>query len=224
MFALLLDPLDFYNRFKPPEWPTYDVSVEAFLYVLVGLIVWTSILTFHDLNKRTHQGHLKPNMPLHEVCRWIARDSTWASDYPEQADQEWISNVDDELMSQVGLRGMAVFGQPNRSGQLRHGPYEKLPEEFLKSAQWDSSKLTSEEPPTHMWSSDNLSAAVYYRVMMDRNQVTNVWPKKPFLARLMRRSPIQRLGGYEQIFADQDSNYAKNAGFSNVPLEAILGH
>ena len=55
LFAALLDPLDFYNRFKQPEWPRYEVSLEAFFAVLAGLMLWTAFLTYHDIYTRSRK-------------------------------------------------------------------------------------------------------------------------------------------------------------------------
>jgi hypothetical protein len=60
VFALLMDPLDIYNRFLRKEtWPQFEPSVMWFWIVLSLSIVWTAILTFHELRMRTepHSGN-----------------------------------------------------------------------------------------------------------------------------------------------------------------------
>lgn len=53
VFALVLDPFDIYNRFKPDDWPRYGVSLEAFLLVSAALVLWASFLTYHELRLKT---------------------------------------------------------------------------------------------------------------------------------------------------------------------------
>lgn len=49
LFALLLDPFDIYNRYKPTAWPRYEIDPSYFWVVLGLLILWTAILTYHEL-------------------------------------------------------------------------------------------------------------------------------------------------------------------------------
>ena len=48
-FALLLDPLDLYGRFKSPTWPELDVPSSLGWGVLAFLVFWSAALTFHEV-------------------------------------------------------------------------------------------------------------------------------------------------------------------------------
>lgn len=85
--------------------------------------------------------------------------------------------------------------------------------------QWESNKLVSAEPPTHMWVS---GGPVYHDVHLDGRQVRRVWPRRSLWSKITGRSPIERIGDYSAIFEQQDGYYRERLGFTHLPLAAIL--
>lgn len=222
LFALLLDPLDIYNdRLRPQGWPEYNVSAGLFWGVLAALVVWTSFLTYHDLRKRVCNHSPEPGIPLYLACRWIARDSVWAANYNPALDESWVDRVDSELMSKVMMGRVELFGERYKRGSGARGPMQHIAPAFKEVAQWDSAKLVTEVPPTHMWAK---GGDIYYGVMIDEKQLKRVWPRKSIWDRIIGRSPVERVGGYSYggIFDKQDQLYRKKQGFTETPLEAIV--
>jgi hypothetical protein len=164
------------------------------------------------------QGTLNPDMPLHIACRWIARDSVWAETYSPVHDSQWVVEVDSELMSKVLMGRIELFGRRREVSQSK-GPMQHITPNDKSLVQWDSHKLVTTEPPTHMWIA---GGTVYYTVMLDSCQVKRVWPRKSLWSRIRRRSPIERIGDYSAIFAKQDSYYRENFGFTPTPMAALL--
>ena len=88
-------------------WGTLMLLVSVAAYVVA--IIWTG------QERATNAISLKPqpfpNMPLYKVCRYIARDSMWASRYAG-SDYEWITNLDRELQSKLSLGRISAFAIP----------------------------------------------------------------------------------------------------------------
>lgn len=156
-----------------------------------------------------------PNMPLHHVLRWIARDSVWASKY-RWPEEEWVQRVAAELLSKWYLGRFEMMGV-ERSGPS--GAINYLPPAMKGSTEFEVHKLCTSEPPFHMWSleakgSDGMPRR-FFQVRLDRREVTEVWPRRSLLNRLRRNSPVERTGDYKEIFRQQDEWYSKN--YEHVP-------
>ena len=197
------------------NWALGEEGMRAFF--LAFALIWT-FLWFHGVQKDIEQGSLDPDMPLHIACRWVARDSVWAAKYEQAFDHQWPNNVDDEVMSKLITGKIEMFGR-RRESNLGKGPMQYVTPNDKDKVQWDSSKLLTAEPPTHMWVT---GGPTYSMVKLDSRQVQRVWPRKTLWHRFSRRSPIERIGIYSEIFAKQDRYYQENFGFSPIPLAAIL--
>ena len=162
-------------------------------------------------------------MPLHQVCRYVARDSIWAANFPPTKDQNWVSEVYREILSKWQFGRFEMMGNHENFDGITQVvvPAMKGSTEF--NAHW----LVSDEPPTHVWSHKHRTSegqtTVYYRVHMDRKYIERTWPKRSLLSRILRRSPIERIGGYKDIFQKQDAYYREKNGFSPLSLKEILG-
>ena len=218
--AAISDPLHWLNALGittgNPDWiypPIWRQSV-CFTVCLLWLLVWyhRQRVTFEDRQQ-------DPTMPLYLVCRWIARDSVWAAKYDEARDGEWASRVDVELMGKVMQSRIELFGKRHECGNPA-GPMQPIPMTFKSKAQWDSNKLASQEPPTHMWQQ---GGDLYYNVCLDEKRVKQIWPRKGFMARLRRCSPIERTGDYSAIFAAQDAYYRDTEPALMNAFEQLFG-
>lgn len=187
---------------------------------LVLAFLWMFAWYFRQRSATEAQSSQRPNMPLHRACRWIARDSTWAASYPAEIDDAWVSRVDEELMSKVLMGELQIFGRLRPNNQAL-GPMQHVAEDYKSDAQWDSSKLATAEPPTHMWKS---GGPAYTSIMVDAARVRLLWPRRSWLSRRLGRSPIERIGGYNYggVFDQQDENFSKSHGFFATPLQAVL--
>lgn len=163
----------------------------------------------------------EPNMPLYLACRWIARDSVWAEKYHPSWDQDWAIRVDEELFGKIMQGRIEIFGRRHRRGSPT-GPMQHIAPAYKSEAQWDSSKLKTDEPPTHMWAQGGDS---YYNVCLDEARVKQIWPRRSWLARLRRRSPVERIGGknYSGTFPAQDIYYREKEPVVLNAFEQLFG-
>lgn len=58
--AILLNPFDFYNRLIMPHLPIawqkeYEMPSAVGILVLIGLLMWAGVCTYHELNQRKHR-------------------------------------------------------------------------------------------------------------------------------------------------------------------------
>jgi hypothetical protein len=226
--ALTLAAMSFVDPLKALEGLNVDVGYKwlitpderraLFLFLaFVWMLVWY-IRVRVRYDAVAHQP--TPDMPLHVACRWIARDSTWAESSSEQHDGEWVTLVKRELMSKVAMGRVELFGERRLAGGTT-SPLSHMVPAFKDVADWDAHKLATDEPPTHMYSMQG-GGDVYYRVLLDSNQVKRVWPQRSHWARWRKRSPIERIGekGYKALFASQDQEYRTN--FEKLPLAVLL--
>lgn len=203
------------NWIVSPAWRQFGLLVFAF--------AWLAVWYHRQRTKFEERQPPEPNMPLHQVCRWIARDSVWASQYAWPDDQ-WPLRVQAELFSRWQMGHIEMMGI-ERTGT---GATNYLPPAMKGSSEFEAHKLVLSEPPHDVWSEQVLSQdgipRVFYEVRLDQRDVLAVWPKKSVLDRLRGKSPIERLGDYGDIFRQQDEWYAGNLTIPATPLKWIIGH
>ena len=184
------------------QWILGEAAMRGiFLAVAFGWMFWW----FHSQRERYEENHPEPNMPFYQACRWIALHSTWAENYNSVHDDNWVANVDDEIMAKIATGRIQLFGKGARNKVINAGAMQPIPDDFTPTAQWESSKLVSDQPPVHMWQSPADGGRVFYNIMVDKRQIQRVWPKRSLLAKILRRSPLERIGNYKPIFEAQDS-------------------
>lgn len=222
--AAITDPLNAAKMIGLVDLETQWVLGElAMRYLFLAAAVIWAFAWYHGVNKRMERGASEPNMPLHQALRWIARDSVWASKY-HWSDDEWPQRVAAELFSkwQLGLFEMMGVEKTGPSGAMSY-----LPPSMKGSSEFETHKLCTPEPPTHIWdwvnvASDKLPRR-FFQVRLDRADVTRVWPRRSWLARMRHKSPIERIGDYAEIFRKQDEWYSKNyEQFPPTPLGWLL--
>lgn len=203
----------------PYEW-TITADERRALFLALAFM-WMFVWYYRQRTQFEDRQAPEPNMPLYLACRWIARDSEWAAQLHSSRDSEWVSLVDAALMTKAHDQSLALFGVPRNRG----GAAYRLPKEFIDAAQWKNHNLVSaDDPPTHMWAASKaqVEPSTYYDVRVDSREVRRIWPRRSVWARLMRRSPIERIGDYGPIFQRQDVAYRKRHGYFDAPLQAIL--
>ena len=167
-----------------------------------------------------------PNMPLHTAARYIARDSAWAASQPASLDSHWVEQVDRELVSKLLMGRLQAFGRFKPERDIAHNATDFIPSDFFKYAEWRCWDLVTPDPPTHVWRKDERGGGLYWNVMLDRDEVRRIWPKRSLWASFLKRSPVERLSagvkgeGYEEIFQQQDMNYKRLIEGAN-PLSAF---
>ena len=164
----------------------------------------------------------EPTIPLYLACRWIARDSVWAARLNPANDDHWAAMVDEAIMAKVMQGRIELFGKRRRNGAAVAEPMQHVAPAFKSEAQWDCSNLVTDNPPTHMWQA---GGDVYLDVHLDFERVKAVWPRKRVLDRLLKRSPIERIGGWDYggKFEKQDANYKKMTIRPLSGYEALFG-
>lgn len=221
--AAVSDPLHWANALGlsegNPDWiyPAIWRQSICFGLCLLWLLVWfhRQRIVFRDRQPQ------EPTMPLFLACRWIARDSVWAEKYDPALDDEWVGQVDEELMAKVLQGRIELFGKRHRHGNPSE-PMQHVAPAFKSEAQWNSHNLVSQEPPTHMWQQGGDS---YYDIHLDGERVKQLWPKRDLWARLFSRSPIERIGGrnYRGIFPQQDAYYRDKEPALMSAFEQLFG-
>lgn len=221
LFALILDPFDLYSRFKPNSWPSYNVNLDVFFWVLGGIVLWTAFLTYHELWSRSRRDYFEPDMPLHRALRWVARDSVWAAAYRGD-DREWVEAVKLEFLSRWHLGRFEMVGVDSAGT----GGSNYLPPAMKGSSDFNAHYMEGEEPPTHIWNAEYRTKdgrlRCFYNVCVDSRDIKATWPRRHLFARIARRSPIERLNKYDQIFVLQDRWYVDRRTLPTTPLEWIL--
>jgi len=192
----------------------WDVSQEVRQALFAGCAFAWMFVWYHRQRIEFEENKTPtPNMPLHCVARYIARDSIWAANYPSQNDDRWVIEVDGELMSKLTMGHVYAFGAYRPDNHAGYSPVKDIPFAFLEKAEWNSHHLVTTSPPTHMWRSVTNGGGVYKNVMLDRDQVERAWPKRSWWQKLHKRSPIERINkntrphSYDAIFEKQDQNY-----------------
>lgn len=222
--AAITDPLDAAKMIGLVDPETQWVLGElAMRYLFLAAAVTWAFVWYHGVNKRMERTAPDPNMPLHLALRWIARDSVWASKY-HWPDDEWVERVAAELFSKWHLGRFEMLGveRTGPSGALNY-----LPPAMKGASEFEAHKLSTSEPPTHIWSleskgNDGLPRR-FFQVRLDRRQVMEVWPRRSLLDKLRRNSPVERIGDYTEIFRQQDEWYSKNYEyFPPTPLGWLL--
>lgn len=210
---------------------TWIVSVQWRQFgLLVFAFVWLAVWYHRQLTRFEDEQPPRPDMPLHEVVQYIAKDSEWAARFPANLDDKWVIRTDRELMSQLMMGHIQAFGRLKKDRQPMENGLSVIPPGFFNEAQWHSGHMVTSDPPTHMWRSTSAGGGVYINVMLNRRQVEIAWPRRSPLRMLAGRSPIDRynragrLSGqtrtYKTIFAEQNANHAALLNGTN-PLAAI---
>lgn len=207
-FAAVTDPLGIakVTGLVDPqtEWALGDTAMRS-IFVAVA-VVW-AFVWYHRVQNKLDGGHREPNMPLHLACRWIARDSVWASRY-RWPDDEWVQRVAREFFSQWHLGRFEMLGINKDSVGAA---FSYLPPVMKDGSEFEAHKLCGPEPPTYIWNwvdpTRKEKPRCFYQVRLDRDEVMRVWPRRSFLDRLRRNSPVERIGDYTDIFAQQDAWY-----------------
>lgn len=218
--AAISDPISIGKRvgILPADF-TLPIGETGMRAIFVAIMLGWMFQWFHRLRDRTERETQHPDTPLHLACRWIVRDSVWAANYPKDRDDEWVSAVRDELMSKVTLGRIELFGRLSEQGRP-DSVIQHVAPSFKGRANWHCEWLVTSEPPTHMWSEG--SGQVYRSVMLDGRQMRRVWPKRSIWSQLRRKSPIERIGNYSPIFAEQDRQYREKNGYFPTPFAALF--
>ena len=149
-----------------------------------------------------------PDMPLHEAARYLARDSGWAARYPCKLDDDWITRVNQELMSKLNMKHVYAFGIYKADGKASESGAKEIPFEFFPHAKWYSCHLCTDDPPSHMWRDSEHGGGVFRRVKLNKGQVEKAWPRRSAWQRFRRKSPVERIN-YDEIFRNQDESYQR---------------
>lgn len=224
-FAAITDPLGIAKVIGAvPESTHWIIGETGMRAVFLAFAVAWAFVWFHGVQKEMERGQREANMPLHQALRWIARDSVWASKY-RWPDDQWVVRVQAEFLSKWQLGRFEMIGQDRRG----NSGLTYLPPALKGSAEFHGHMLTGAEPPTHIWSKevrtpDGLPTC-FYEVKVDRREIAQVWPRRSLLARLLRKSPVERIDaeGYREIFRKQDVWYSKNYSLPGTPLDWIFG-
>jgi hypothetical protein len=223
-FAAVTDPLSIAKMLGLVDPNMHWILGETAMRMLflAFAVVW-AFAWYHDVQTKLERGAREPDMPLHCVLRWIARDSIWASKYVWPDDQ-WLLRVKDEFLSKWQLGRIEMMGI-DRGGV---GGFNYLPPALKGSAHIDIAMLVGKFPPTHIWSEEVRTKdgmpRCFDQVKLNRREVMQVWPKRRLIDRVRRNSPVERTGDYGEIFRQQDHWYASEYTQPGTPLDWILGH
>lgn len=219
-FAAITDPLGIAKMMGLVDPTTHwTLGETAMRGVFLAVAVIWAFHWYHSVQKQLERGVREPDMPLHEACRWIARDSVWAANY-RWPDDQWAERVHAELFSKWQLGQLEIMGV-DRDG---NGGTNFLPPAMKGNANFEAHKLVMKEAPHHIWTdaAEGGSSRCFYSVHFDRREVVAVWPKRGIFDRLRGNSPVERIGDYAPIFRKQDEQYAKGVTLPHRDLKEIL--
>lgn len=188
LFALLLNPIDLYGRFKLPDWPSLPIPKEAQVAIAVVLILVSIIAAFHDARLMVPP---KPqaDMPLDEAIRYIAGRSIWL--VVHNGDQDKLRSIARDLRDALSLGELHAFGRPTI------GSHGVIPDTFDKPL----ASIPVDVWPTHLISvigplsgesiantlySIEAKRTAYYDIFLSRSEVMSRW-HPIYLRRLLCR-------------------------------------
>ena len=153
-----------------------------------------------------------PNMPLHNVIRYLAQHSAWGSRQAEIDDDNWILGAARELFTAAANGHVRAFGRLRIPGGRADLGYSEIPKSAFNHPDWDAIKMVTHCPPTSIRLKDG--SATYHRVSFIKTQVIQKWPKRSLIDWIRGNSAIDRLnracpegGPYKEVFAKQDLAY-----------------
>lgn len=187
---------------------------ETWFIFIFFILLWLSVFIYSQnrISKESVETVLVPDLPLHMVFRYLAQESKWASDLSPQHDDQWIIRTDRELVSALHLGRVIAFGEywPHGENPQRH--YSRIPPDFFMHAQWDSSKVVTDNVPCHFWRDNRHGGGLYNYVKFNRSQIEKVWPRRSLIDKIRKNSPVDRWikstdGLAKRVLVDQDRIY-----------------
>lgn len=154
-------------------------------------------------------------MPLYRAFRWLVQDSKWAATYRPGDDDQWVSRGNREIQSALSMGRLRSWGFHKPHMQPADHGISEIPADFWRKAQWNSHRIVTDEPPTHIWRNGVDGGGQYRRVVLDGAAVRAAWSRRSFWEEWKGKSPVERLsrrhsdGGYAAIWQRQDDYYRK---------------
>lgn len=196
--AFILDPYDLWNRIAKPVFDIkWDLpwSTDWAPWILAGLLVWTGILTYHELRMRLPPEDTRPDMTLRAAFLYLISDSNWSM-------SRSYDGGDIVVQATKAVSDAAHSGRLKSWG-CRYSNYGNVSQALIPTLAWSS-------PHNLSWFSIILDDVVqgrdvlshptedggYRDVMVSRRQIEQLWPKASLGARLLDKTRKDRRGAF----------------------------
>lgn len=194
---------------------------------------WKARYDEHLLNAQVEQEQMRARalaeikaesrrrMPLHQVVRWIARDSVWATRYRAK-DDHWVEHALKELQLSLSRGEVTADGfRSLRNGAEREPGVRPIKSDFWAAAQWRMENNFLNENIT--FHASRGTEEQFNFIELDEGEVKRRWPPRSSQDEAQKNSPVERVGNYDAIFAAQDDLYRYKRGSPQDPMDAMFG-
>ena len=165
-----------------PDGYKFDLpwSSDWALPVLIGLIAWAALLTFHEQRKRATDADLNSDAPVQEVFRYLILDSKWALGH-SGSDDNFYTDVEGEIRGAASLKRVRVWARPTPkfgTGGFMETPFE-VSSDFWGNGTFDLTTCIGQATETGRITdySSHPHWTWHEDVRLNWSQVKAVWPK-----------------------------------------------
>lgn len=179
----------------------------TWLAIVVIFVAWLAAFIWSGIKVR--ETGARPDVrrelvPLHRALQYVARDSKWAEDYVGD-DTDWVVALTKAFQRALSLGEIAAFAYRQLHHRVLEDGITKLDPAFWISATMDLSHLAAFHPPKRAHN-DGMK---YDFIEVDMHEVRRAFPPRSKAATISGRSPIERIGNYDMLWSEQETNYTK---------------
>lgn len=185
LFALLVDPFDLYNqRLRPSEWPLYELGDNVFWTVLAALVLWTALLTYHDLRVSKPRAALVGDMPLSRVFSHL-RPKDYLEEIRVTDEDGWAKDtgiwelVGGHIKDAASQGRLQLWGRPRSERAFHAPPLEPIPPEYWRRANFTYDFLMIDAPNNVQCTFPEPGVVAFHDVRVNAKQLKAIWPR-PF--------------------------------------------
>ena len=202
-FAAVSDPLDLSKAAglvdSDTTWALGDGAMRAIfaLFAIGWFFVW-----FHNQRSKPETPKRRRLIPLHRALQYVARDSIWAASY-DAPDTNWVIGLRTAFQRELSHGTITAFGYKEISTWVLEPGVTKLDPDVWRQASLDISHLAGVHPPKRV----QVDYDHYDYIEVDLDEVKTVFPPRSKAAAKGGKSPVERIGNYEQLWAEQERKY-----------------
>jgi hypothetical protein len=140
--------------------------------------------------------------PLHRALQYVARDSAWAASY-DAPDTNWVTNLTTAFQRELSHGHIAAFGYKELHTWVLEPGVTELTKDFWRQASMDLSHLAAFHPPKQA----RANGECFDFIEVDMDDVRKVFPPRSKGDSKAGKSPVERIGNYGELWAEQDRKY-----------------
>ena len=185
---IFLDPFDVNKKVVQPMMPEtwkFELpwSPEWAPLVLIGLLVWAAVLTFHE--HRSRESIKKPDWREEDVVQYILANSKlmrW-----ERAGDRLVENIEIALRDAARCGSIQAWGRPENKNNEQTRPTERsIPQDYWDNGRFNIFRGTSSGKNKKTVYTINLYGTGDYRdVRFNKREILKEWPSANIVRRLL---------------------------------------